>query len=127
MKHWDTSPPSPRHPADRPAARDHGSGPTTWNPCIRTGIGGCVRISAVGCRDDRGWAGVGEEFEQVVSFGLDVGEGGLQLVDVAEPLLGAGGVDAFGDVGLDLLQTWQLGWLDLLEGAAQALLTELTP
>ncbi|WP_327115064.1 hypothetical protein OHB12_00410 [Nocardia sp. NBC_01730] len=70
---------------------------------------------------------MGEEFEQVVSFGLDVGEGGLQLVDVAEPLLGAGGVDAFGDVGLDLLQTWQLGWLDLLEGAAQALLTELTP
>ncbi|MEV6138151.1 hypothetical protein AB0L63_19215 [Nocardia sp. NPDC051990] len=43
---------------------------------------------------------MGEEFEQVVSFGLDVVEGGLELVDVAEPLLGSGGVDAFGDVGL---------------------------
>lgn len=63
---------------------------------------------------------MGEEFEQVVSSGLDVGEGGLELVDVAEPLLGSGGVDAFGDVGLDFVQPWQLGGFDLLEGAAQA-------
>lgn len=64
---------------------------------------GCVQFSGVRYRDDQGWAGWVRSF---VWFGLDVDQCGRQLVDVYPPLLGADGVDAFGDVGLNFVQAW---------------------
>jgi hypothetical protein len=60
---------------------------------------------------------VSEQVEKGVALGFDVSERGLKLVDVAEPLLSLGCLDTFSDVGLDLVQAWQLGGVDLLKRA----------
>ena len=53
-------------------------------------------------------------------FGVDVAEGLLELGDIPEPPLVAGGVDPGFDVESDLHEPWGLVGVDLLERAAQA-------